>query len=95
MEEILKFKVKDTLINSIPKYYSNIDIFSIGRKLGIAKELYYSDGFTLCRLSEEFIDLVYKRGLENKLLDIIANDKYLSRHMIIENINELSESSEK
>ena len=87
MEETLEFKIKDILINSIPKYYSNIDIFSIGRKLGISKELYYSDGFTLYRLSEEFIDVVYKRGFENKLLEIINSDKDLSRHMIIENIN--------
>lgn len=90
MEETLEFKIKDMLINSIPKYYSNIDIFSIGRKLGIPKELYYSDGFTLYRLSEEFIDLVYKRGFENKLLDIINDDQDLSRQMIIENINKLN-----
>lgn len=87
MEETLKSNNKDILICNIPRYYSSNDIYSLGRKIGIDKELYYGENITIRNLAEEFITLVYRLGREQKLIEVINTDEILYRDGLIEKLD--------
>lgn len=93
MEEILELKRKDILISEIPKYYSELDIFSLGRQLGISKDVYYSDGLVKLKIVENFVETVYRLELEAELINIIKTKDKFYRKNILDRMESLLKKS--
>ncbi|AVQ47461.1 hypothetical protein C7M60_17480 [Clostridium botulinum] len=70
---------KDYVIRTIPKYYNNMDIKSIGRKLDIPEGDFYADGLTMSILSDKLVERVFQLSKYEDLKSIINEDSDLKR----------------
>ncbi|MBQ0001098.1 MAG: caspase family protein [Clostridiales bacterium] len=67
------------LIEVFADYYSQEDIFSIGRWMGIDPSRYYGFGMNGIQLAQAFLTLVKNRGLEDNMFRVIASHPDLYR----------------
>jgi hypothetical protein len=70
---------KEYIIRTIPQCYNQLDIKSIGRKLGIPESDYYVDYITLANLSDNLVQRIFQLSKYEELKVIINEDQELKR----------------
>jgi predicted phosphodiesterase len=85
----IQFTSKDiqSLIDCIAKFYSALDIKSLGRKLNISELEYFNQFIPNKVLAEQFVNRVFQLSKQNELIDIIQNDSLLRRKSIIDSLS--------
>ncbi|WP_026478284.1 hypothetical protein [Alkaliphilus transvaalensis] len=84
MDAMLKSnKMKQLLIDELPNYYSEYEVFRIGRLLDIDKISYHGEGITRQTLVERFITKVYQEQKESMLISLLRTDEKLFREKLV------------
>lgn len=77
--KLTSIEVTQLLIDLMPKYYSDQEIFKIGRLLGIQKESYFGVGLVKEMMIDNFITKVYQEGKQDRLFKILTENAELKR----------------
>ncbi len=94
MDVQLTLSDKQKLVEIFSEFYSQEEVFSIGRLIGIDKNKYYGYGMNATQLAEVFVEIVVQKEKIQELYDLIERNRAFYRSAFEELISISGQSTE-